>query len=262
MTSSSGSLRLFPHWALLLFFILLLSGTAFLAPGAHAGSEPMEPLPMALPASHPPLAQNSGGYVGAQTCAQCHAVEYQHWLGSQHAKAESWLNIGLIDIDQRQFAKAEAAYRAALDLQPDFTQAAVNLADLYRIQGRDADGEKTLRQALALEPQNAAAHHALGLLLIRQKRLPEALAALAEAARLGSDNPRYGYVYAVALNGAGQGPRAIQTLETVLAKHPTTAIPSWRWPRSNAMLETSTRRGATLAAGRHWSRTIPRCGRC
>jgi len=172
------------------------------------------------------------------------------------------LNIGLIDIDQRQFAKAEAAYRAALDLQPDFTQAAVNLADLYRIQGRDADGEKTLRQALALEPQNAAAHHALGLLLIRQKRLPEALAALAEAARLGSDNPRYGYVYAVALNGAGQGPRAIQTLETVLAKHPTTAIPSWRWPRSNAMLETSTRRGATLAAGRHWSRTIPRCGRC
>ena len=135
-------------------------------------------------------------------------------------RPESWLNIGLIDIDQRQFDLAETAYRAALELQPDFTQAAVNLADLYRIQGRDADGEKTLRQALALEPQNAAAHHALGLLLIRQKRLPEALTALAEAARLGSDNPRYGYVYAVALNGAGQGPRAIQTLEAVLTKHP------------------------------------------
>ncbi|MCU0809088.1 MAG: tetratricopeptide repeat protein, partial [Candidatus Contendobacter sp.] len=93
-------------------------------------------------------------------------------------------------------------------------------ADLYRIQGRDADGEKTLRQALELDPQNASAHHALGLLLIRQKRLPEALTALAEAARLGSDNARYGYVYAVALNGAGQGQQAIQTLETVLAKYP------------------------------------------
>jgi predicted CXXCH cytochrome family protein len=135
-------------------------------------------------------------------------------------RPESSLNIGLIYVDQRQFEKAEAAYRAALDLQPTFTQAAVNLADLYRLQGRDADGEKTLRQALALEPQNAAAHHALGLLLIRQKRLPEALTALAEAARLGSDNARYGYVYAVALNSAGQGPRAIQELETVLAKHP------------------------------------------
>ena len=220
MTSSSGSLRLFPHWALLLFFILLLGGTAFLAPGAHAGSEPMEPLPMALPASHPPLAQNSGGYVGAQTCAQCHAVEYQHWLGSQHAKAESWLNIGLIDIDQGQFEQAEAAYRAALELQPTFTQAAVNLADLYRMQGRDADGEKTLRQALDRDPRSAAAHHALGLLLIRQQRLPEALAALAEAARLDSDNARYGYVYAVALNSAGQGEPAIQALETGLMKHP------------------------------------------
>ena len=135
-------------------------------------------------------------------------------------RPESYLNIGLIHVDQGQFDQAEAAYRAALDLQPNFTQAAVNLADLYRIQGRDVDGEKTLRQALARDPRNATANHALGLLLIRQKRLPEAMAALEEAAKLDSDNPRYGYVYAVALNGTGQGEQAIQTLETVLAKHP------------------------------------------
>jgi tetratricopeptide (TPR) repeat protein len=135
-------------------------------------------------------------------------------------RPESYLNIGLIHVDQGQFDPAEAAYRAALDLQPDFTQAAVNLADLYRIRGREGEGEKTLRQALTLDPPNAAVHHALGLLLIRQKRLPEALTALAEAARLGSDNPRYGYVYAVALNSAGQGPKAIQELETVLQHHP------------------------------------------
>jgi predicted CXXCH cytochrome family protein len=135
-------------------------------------------------------------------------------------RPESYLNIGLIQVDQGQFDRAEAAYRAALDLQPAFTQAAVNLADLYRIQGRDADGERTLRQALELDRHNATAHHALGLLLIRQQRLPEALAALAEAARLGGDNPRYGYVYAVALNGTGQGEQAIQTLETGLANHP------------------------------------------
>ncbi|MGB5062636.1 MAG: tetratricopeptide repeat protein [Candidatus Competibacter sp.] len=135
-------------------------------------------------------------------------------------RPESFLNTGLLYVDQRQFDKAEAAYRAALELQPTFTQAAVNLADLYRLRGRDADGEKTLRQALALDPQNAGAQHALGLLLIRQKRLPEALAALAEAARMGGNNARYGYVYAVALNSAGQRPRAIVELETVLQHHP------------------------------------------
>jgi tetratricopeptide (TPR) repeat protein len=140
------------------------------------------------------------------------------WTNAE--RPESYLNIGLIHVDQRQFEKAEAAYRAALALQPTFTQAAVNLADLYRLQGREADGEKTLRQALTLDPQNADAHHALGLLLVRQQRLPEALTALADAARLEGDNARYGYVYAVALNGAGQGPKAIQKLETVLAKHP------------------------------------------
>ena len=145
------------------------------------------------------------------------------YIASEQTNAdrpESSLNIGLIHVDQGQFDQAEAAYRAALDLQPTFTQAAVNLADLYRLQGRDPDGEKTLRQVLATDPRNAAAHHALGLLLIRQKKLPEALTALAEAARLGGDNPRYGYVYAVALNGTGQKPKAIQELEAVLAKHP------------------------------------------
>ncbi|MBL8250772.1 MAG: tetratricopeptide repeat protein, partial [Candidatus Competibacter sp.] len=135
-------------------------------------------------------------------------------------RPESHLNVGLIHVDQGQFDRAETAYRAALELQPTFTQAAVNLADLYRAQGRDSEGEKTLRQALEHDPHSAAAHHALGLLLIRQQRLTEALAALAEAARLGGDNPRYGYVYAVALHGAGEGEQAIQTLEAVLAKHP------------------------------------------
>ncbi len=46
------------------------------------------------------------------------------------------------------------------------------------------------------------------------------MTALAEAARLGGDNPRYGYVYAVALHGAGEGGQTIQTLEAILAKHP------------------------------------------
>lgn len=159
------------------------------------------------------------------TASQQQAVErgIAEYIATETTNAErpeSHLNIGLIQADHGQFEQAEAAYLTALRLQPSFTQAAVNLADLYRMQGRDADGEKILRQALTLDPGNAAAQHALGLLLIRQKRLPEAMAALGEAAKLDSGNPRYGYVYAVALNGAGQNQQAIRTLEAVLAKHP------------------------------------------
>lgn len=176
-------------------------------------------------------------------------VEYIKSEQTNAERPESYLNIGLIHIDQGQFEPAEAAYLAALELEPTFTQAAVNLADLYRLQGRDADGEKTLRQALTLDPQSAAAHHALGLLLIRQKRLLEALAALAEAARLGSDNARYGYVYAVALNGVGQSQPAIQTLETVLAKHPN--------DRDTLMALAAFQRGAgNLDAARTYARRL------
>jgi predicted CXXCH cytochrome family protein len=76
-----------PLVALLLFSIIfLLGGVALFAPRAHAGSEPMEPLPVAAPARHP-LVAPGGGYVGAQACAGCHSAEYRHWQGSQHAKA-------------------------------------------------------------------------------------------------------------------------------------------------------------------------------
>jgi hypothetical protein len=86
MSASAGFLQRFRPVVRLVFFILLLSGAAFLVPGAHSSSEPVEPLPVALPVSHPPVAP-TGGYVGAQTCAQCHQAEHQRWQGSQHAQA-------------------------------------------------------------------------------------------------------------------------------------------------------------------------------
>ena len=43
----------------------------------------------------------------------------------------------------------------------------VNLADLFRLQRREPEGEQLLRRALEIDPVNAAAHHALGLLLVR-----------------------------------------------------------------------------------------------
>ena len=42
-------------------------------------------------------------------------------------------------------AEAEAEYKAALRLSPQYAPAAINLADLYRQLGRDADGENVLR---------------------------------------------------------------------------------------------------------------------
>jgi predicted CXXCH cytochrome family protein len=134
-------------------------------------------------------------------------------------RPESHLNLGLLHAAQRRPVEAEAALRVALQLDPRFAPASVNLADLYRATGRDADGERVLRMALE-DGQSAAAHHALGLLLVRQRRMPEALAALGDAARLAPESARYGYVYAVALHEAGQPKAATEALERALARHP------------------------------------------
>ena len=50
--------------------------------------------------------------------------------------------------------------------------------------------------------------------------MPEALAVLGEAARLAPGDPRFAYVYGVALHDAGKRAEATKTLETALARHP------------------------------------------
>ena len=50
--------------------------------------------------------------------------------------------------------------------------------------------------------------------------MPEALAALGEAARLAPGDPRFAYVYGVALHDAGKRGEATKTLEAALARHP------------------------------------------
>jgi len=116
--------------------------------------------------------------------------------------------------------EAESEYQAALRLSPQFSPAAVNLADLYRQLHRDDDGETVLRTAISASPADAGLHYALGLALTRLKRSDNALAEFRRAAELQPAHPRYAYVLAVALHSAGQLDEAIALLRQNLARHP------------------------------------------
>jgi Flp pilus assembly protein TadD len=120
-----------------------------------------------------------------------------------------------------QTADAEAEYKAARRLNPQFAPAAINLADLYRSLGREEDGVTVLRDAVAAAPQDASLHYALGLAFVRQKKQDDALPELKRAAELAPDQAHYAYVYAVGLHSSGRADDAIAVLKDNLMKHPT-----------------------------------------
>ena len=146
-------------------------------------------------------------------------AEWRASLLVDEDRPEAHLSLGALDAETGNAAGAEAAYKRALAIAPGFPPTYVNLADLYRQTGRDGEALSLLRQGIALTPGNADLHHALGLLHVREKRLPDALAEFAKAAELRPDSPRYAYVYGVALESAGMGAQAIAVMKAALARH-------------------------------------------
>jgi predicted CXXCH cytochrome family protein len=117
-------------------------------------------------------------------------------------------------------AEAETEYKAGLQLSPQYVPAAINLADLYRQLGRDGDGERVLRTAIASSGRDGGLHHALGLNLTRQKQADAALDEFRTAMALEPDRSRYAYVYAVALHSSGRLDESIAALKENLTRHP------------------------------------------
>ncbi len=117
---------------------------------------------------------------------------------------------------------AEQELQQALKLAPKSPQPYVNLADLYRALGKDAEGRRVLEDGLRRlrPPESAALRHSLGLLLARQQALPAALEQLRLATREQPSDFQFGYVYAVALDSAGNTSAALDESERVLPLRP------------------------------------------
>jgi tetratricopeptide (TPR) repeat protein len=130
------------------------------------------------------------------------------------------VNLGNLYAERGEAAKAEERYRTALELDPGWIPAYVNLADLMRQTDRDVEGEGILLDGLARRPNDASLHHSLGLLLVRKKEMSAALASLKRAAELAPDNPRFAYVYAVGLQSAGRNREALGVIDAALGRAP------------------------------------------
>ena len=144
-------------------------------------------------------------------------------VASELASAErpdGQTNLGNLFARQRQWQDAEAAFGRALEIDPAWIPAYINLSEVQRALGDEDGAEEVLRQAIAVAEEAAEPHHALGLSLVRQRRYDDALQALATAWRQDPGNGQFGFVYAVALHSLGRERQAIAVLQDVVDRHP------------------------------------------
>jgi tetratricopeptide (TPR) repeat protein len=124
-------------------------------------------------------------------------------------RPEAHMNLALLYEKLGEWDRAEASYRKAGQMDPQFAAAKLNLAGLLSRQAERAvsaqspgeaqarqqaaqqlleEGTKLLARDIGLAPQNANLRYRYGLALYQLGRLDEAEAALAEACRLDPES--------------------------------------------------------------------------
>ena len=129
-------------------------------------------------------------------------------------------NLGLLEQSLGDAAAAEASYKAALAIEPNWPAAAANLADLYRATHRDVEGGPILERVAASTLADGGIEHALGLWYVRNGQKAAGLDALGRAVERRDADPSFVYAYAVALADAHRRDEGIAALKRGLDRYP------------------------------------------
>ena len=138
--------------------------------------------------------------------------EYRYAQFANADRFEAQLNLSVLHAQLGETDEAIRRAERALKFEPMAVAARVNLSDLLRATGREAEANAVLRAGVAMTPDSAELHFALGLSLVRQGKSEAALAELERAAELAPAVLRFAYTYAIALNGLGRSDEAVVAL--------------------------------------------------
>src|SRR5690348_10294016 len=105
----------------------------------------------------------------------------------QNAKAHTWL--GWVLLSNGQVDASISHFRTALRLNPNLSDADVNLAGALAKKGGVSSAIDAARDAVRLAPQSAASHRVLGRSLSFAGQLDDAIAEMQRALQLEADNP-------------------------------------------------------------------------
>lgn len=117
-----------------------------------------------------------------------------------------------------EYTEALNLLEKALQLRPDYLLAHIFLGLTYQAVGKNRDAEKAFHNALMIDPNSSEALQGLGLLLLSQDRLPEALGYLTKHLQLDPANAATLDVLIPVLNNAGRYAEAENILTTAWEK--------------------------------------------
>ncbi len=102
------------------------------------------------------------------------------------ANADEYFKQGNALADSKKYAEAAAYYEEALKLNPDFSDARVNLGNAFAVQGRLREAAEQFRESARRQPNNSDAYLNLGHALTELGELAPAGDAYGKAAALNS----------------------------------------------------------------------------
>ncbi|UTV29652.1 tetratricopeptide repeat protein [Photobacterium atrarenae] len=139
--------------------------------------------------------------------------EYQTVQRYQADRGYAHTALGNLALSLQQIEDAIGHFNQAIDVEPIFIPAYVNLADTYRLKQDEAQSRHVLTQGLALAPEAAALNYAMAMSLVRSQNKPKAATYLQKAAEAEPESLRYHYTYSLLLKDIGQPMQAIQALK-------------------------------------------------
>lgn len=135
------------------------------------------------------------------------------WLTQDNILARFYNNRGTEFLVQRDYPKAYAYYKVAIETDPTYVPTFSNLAQLYAVRGLLPASEQLLRHALALGGDSYAPLRSLHRLLTDQARLPEAQEVAKSLAKLQDEDPYYWFGKGLVALREGRNGAAVDALE-------------------------------------------------
>ena len=132
---------------------------------------------------------------------------------------ENQIILGNFYLAQNHMENAIQHFQSALNLEPHYENALLNLADIYRGRSEDHKALPLLKEAISHHGYSSYPHYALGLLYIRQNQLELAIESLQQATDLDRDNISYTYAYILALIKVKDSKQAWKTIDNWQIKH-------------------------------------------